>query len=77
MALSRRMLLQALAAAPVIPSLWSARAKGQGMTTPKFYVHLCTSHGAVWNQNMYPAAASPTTQSYGGHTVRRRRSRST
>ncbi len=71
MALSRRMLLQALAAAPVIPSLWSGRAQAQGMTTPKFYVHLCTSHGAIWNQNMYPAAASPTTQSYGGHTIRR------
>jgi hypothetical protein len=71
MALSRRQLLAALSTLPVIPSLLSATARAQGMAQPKFYVHFCTSHGAVWNQNMYPAAAAPTTQSYGGRTIRR------
>ena len=45
MALSRRLLLKALAASPmlsVIPSL----ARAQGMA-PKYYVHLCTGHGAI------------------------------
>lgn len=72
MALSRRQLLAALSTLPVIPSLLGARsARAQTMAQPKFYVHFCTSHGAVWNANMYPAAASPTTQTYSGRTVRR------
>ena len=71
MAITRRQLLAALATTPALGSLWSATARGQGMARPKFYVHFCTSHGAIWNANMYPAAASPTTQTYGGRTVRR------
>lgn len=38
---------------------------------PKYYVHFCSGHGAVWNQNMYPAANSPVTQTYGGRTIRK------
>ncbi|MBL8916866.1 MAG: DUF1552 domain-containing protein [Archangium sp.] len=71
MGLSRRQLLAALSTLPVIPSLLPSGARAQGMAQPKFYVHFCTSHGAVWNANMYPAAASPTTQMYAGRTVRR------
>lgn len=69
MTLSRRQLLAALA---TTPALFSARtARAQGMTAPKYYVHFCTGHGAVWNANMYPAANAPTTQTYAGRTVRR------
>ncbi len=71
MALSRRQLLAALSTLPVIPSLLGASARAQGMTQPKFYVHFATGHGAIWNQNMYPAAQAPTTQVYGGRTIRR------
>jgi hypothetical protein len=72
MALTRRQLLAALSTVPVIPSLLGAtRARAQGMTMPKFYVHFTTGHGAIWNANMYPAAASPTTQTYAGHSIRR------
>jgi hypothetical protein len=71
MTISRRQLLAALSSLPVVPALLGTRAHAQGMPMPKFYVHFCTGHGAIWNSNMYPQAASPTTQQYGGRTVRR------
>ncbi len=71
MALSRRQLLAALSALPIIPSLLSGSARAQAATPPKFYVHFATGHGGVWNQNMYPAVAAPTTQVFSGRTVRR------
>lgn len=71
MALSRRQLLAALSTVPFLRALAPGTARAQGMPMPKFYVHFCTGHGAVWNQNMYPAAASPVTMSYGGRTVRK------
>lgn len=69
MALSRRQLLAALTAIPSL--LGSRRANAQTAPHPKFYVHFCTEHGAVWNANMYPASQSPTTQTYGGRQIRR------
>lgn len=71
MTISRRQLLAALSSLPVVPALLGTRAQAQGMPMPKFYVHFCTGHGAVFNSNMYPQTASPTTQTYGGRTVRR------
>ncbi len=71
MSLSRRQLLAALSSLPVVPALLGTRAHAQAAPMPKFYVHFCTGHGAVWNANMYPQAASPVAQSYGGRMVRR------
>ena len=74
MALTRRQLIHALGAStalPFLPSLLSSKAFGQAAPMPKFYVHFCTDHGAVWAKNMFPAADNPTTQVYGGRTIRR------
>lgn len=71
MALSRRQILAALSTMPGWSSLLSRVAVAQSVPTPKFYVHFCTTHGAVWRDNMFPAQASPETRSYGGRTIRR------
>lgn len=74
MSLSRRQLLKALGASPalpLLPSLLSRAARGQAAAMPKFYVHFCTDHGAVWTSNMFPASAPAATQTYAGRTIRR------
>jgi hypothetical protein len=70
MSMNRRQLLQALGSAAALPFLPSIARAQTAAPFPKFYVHFCTDHGAVWAEHMYPAAANPTTQMYGGRPIR-------
>ncbi len=70
MALSRRQILAGLSGLPALPLFWSRPARAQA-ALPKFYVHFCTTHGAVWRNHMFPAVDNPSTQTYAGRPVRR------
>jgi hypothetical protein len=60
-------------ALPWLPSLLprGAEARTSPLAQPRF-VAICTEHGAIWPQNMFPADDTLTeTMSYAGHTIRR------
>lgn len=76
---SRRQVLRGAAgftlALPLLPSLLPRRA-GAGGTPPatrrKRFISICSEHGGVWGDNMFPGDAMLTdSQSYAGHTIRR------
>lgn len=75
----RRQILRGAAgftlALPLLPSLLPRRA-GAGGTPPgarrKRFVSICSEHGGVWANNMFPDDAVLTdSESYAGHTIRR------
>jgi hypothetical protein len=74
--LSRRMVLTGAAgftlAIPFLPSLVEKGAQAAPTGAPKRFVAFGTSHGGVWQENMYPGDGVLTDQqSYAGHAVRR------
>ncbi len=74
---SRRQVLRGAAgftlALPLLPSLLPrAQAGGSGSTRPRRFIALCTEHGGVWGDNMFPSDDALTdSMSYAGHTIRR------
>ena len=75
---TRRQVLRGAAgftlALPLLPSLLprTAGAGGAGGTRPRRFVALCTEHGGVWANNMFPGDASLSESlGYAGHTIRR------
>jgi hypothetical protein len=58
-------------ALPFLPSLFTPREAAAQARSFKCFVDFGTEHGAVRNRDMFPALpATPTTMSYGGHTIR-------
>lgn len=75
---SRRQVLRGAAgftlALPLLPSLLPRSAGAGGELPPgrRRFIALCTEHGGIWGANMFPgAAATPDSQAYAGHTIRR------
>jgi hypothetical protein len=59
-------------AIPFLPSIEPRSAKAGPPSSPKRFLAMATSHGAIWEGSMHPALGSLTqTQSYAGHTIRR------
>ncbi len=61
--LSRRHFLQGIGRAalalPLLPSLMPRNAFAQNIERPKFFVFMCSGHGAVNYENMYPQFVDP------------------
>ncbi len=74
--LSRRQVLRGAGgftlALPWLPSLLprGADAAPSPLAQPRF-VAICTEHGALWEQNMHPAAGQTEQMTYAGHAIRR------